>query len=145
MYTPMKAILLKLWTCPNCKKAFSVHDRDCPHCGTRIGLAARVGGKAVFFLKKTNINGAVAECRRTPGAILLDVREAGEFRSGHIPGAMNVPLSVIETIALPKDRPLYVYCLRGTRSRRAVGILKRKGYDARSIGGIASYKGELER
>ncbi len=99
----------------------------------------------MFFLNRTNIKDAVEECRRTSGAILLDVREADEYRSGHIPGAMNEPLSTIETTTLPKDRPLYVYCLRGTRSRRAVRILKRKGYDARSIGGIASYKGELER
>ena len=99
----------------------------------------------MFFLHKTNINDAVEECRRTPGVILLDVREADEFRSGHIPGAINAPLSGIEMVTLPKNRPLYVYCLRGTRSRRAVGILKRRGYDAKSIGGIASYKGELER
>ena len=26
----------KLWTCPQCGKAFSVHDRNCPHCGKRI-------------------------------------------------------------------------------------------------------------
>ena len=99
----------------------------------------------MFFLDRTNINDAVEECRRTPGAILLDVREADEFLSGHIPGAMNAPLSGMETTALPKDRPIYAYCLRGTRSRQAVGILRRKGYDAKSIGGITSYKGELER
>lgn len=99
----------------------------------------------MFFLSRTNINDAAEEYRRTPGAILLDVREEEEFRSGHIPGAVNVPLSAIETTALPKNKPLYVYCLRGTRSRRAAGILRRKGYDAKSIGGIAAYKGELER
>ena len=99
----------------------------------------------MFFLHRTNINDAVEECRRTPGAILLDVREADEFCSGHIPGAINAPLPTIETTTLAKDNPLYAYCLRGTRSRRAVGILKRRGYDARSIGGIVSYKGELER
>ena len=40
---------------------------------------------------------------------------------------------------------LFVYCLRGSRSRRAVGILKRMGYSAKSIGGITAYKGEIER
>lgn len=99
----------------------------------------------MFFLNRTNINDGVKECRGTAGAILLDVREADEFCSGHIPGAISVPLSTIETAALPKDKPLYIYCLRGTRSRQAVGILKRRGYDAKSIGGIAAYKGELER
>ena len=97
----------------------------------------------MFLFKRNSINEAVLECRNTPDAVLLDVREADEFRSGHIPGAVNVPLSRIDAIDIPKDRPLYVYCLRGTRSRKAVSILKRMGYDAKSIGGIASYKGQI--
>ena len=97
------------------------------------------------FLKRTNINDALEEYRRTPCALLLDVRTADEFRLGHIPGAISVPLSEIKKSTLPVDGPLYVYCLRGTRSRRAVGMLKHQGYDARSIGGIMFYKGELER
>lgn len=97
----------------------------------------------MFLFGRSNINDAVDECRNTPDAVLLDVRETDEFRSGHIPGAVNVPLSRIDDIDIPKDRPLYVYCLRGTRSRKAVSILKRMGYDAKSIGGIASYKGQI--
>ena len=46
----------------------------------------------MFFFSKTDINRAVEECRNTPGAVLLDVRETEEFCSGHIPGAVNVPL-----------------------------------------------------
>lgn len=100
----------------------------------------------MFFFRKTNINEAVKECQNTPGAVLVDVREAGEFRSGHIPGAVSVPLSALEQAALPKDKPLFVYCLRGTRSRRAVNRLTRMGYqNARSIGGIASYQGQIEK
>lgn len=99
----------------------------------------------MFFFKRSNINAAVEECRNTPGAVLLDVRETDEFRSGHIPGAVNVPLSAVSTINVPNSNPLFVYCLRGTRSRQAVKLLKRMGYDARSIGGIASYKGQTER
>lgn len=99
----------------------------------------------MFFFNRTSIRDAVEECRSTPNAVLLDVREVDEFRSGHISGAVNVPLSGIRSIGIPKDKPLYVYCLRGTRSRQAASVLKRMGYDARSIGGIASYKGQLER
>ena len=99
----------------------------------------------MFFFGRAKINDAVEECRNTPDAVLLDVRENDEFRSGHIPGAVNVPLSGIGAIGIPKDRPLYVYCLRGTRSRRAVSVLKRAGYTARSIGGIVSYRGTLEK
>ena len=100
----------------------------------------------MFFFNRTTINDAVAACRQTPGAVLLDVREADEFRAGHIPGALNVPLSAIGQVTLPKDKPLFVYCLRGTRSRRAVSHLARMGYqNVKSIGGIISYKGQLEK
>ena len=100
----------------------------------------------MFFFRRTNINDAVEECRNTPGAVLMDVREADEFRSGHIPGAINAPLSTIEQVTLPKDKPLFVYCLRGTRSRRAVNRLKRMGYqNVQSIGGITSFQGQVEK
>ena len=42
-----------------------------------------------------NINKGLDEYRSTPGAILVDVREADEFRADHSPGAVNVPLSTV--------------------------------------------------
>lgn len=91
-----------------------------------------------------NINKGLEEYRSTPGAILVDVRETDEFASGHIPGAVNAPLSTITNTTLPKDKPLLFYCLRGTRSKKAAGILKRMGYgNIKSIGGISEYKGEI--
>ena len=99
----------------------------------------------MLFLRE-DINAGVAACRNTPGAVLLDVREADEFAAGHIPGAVNLPLSRIGQARFDKSTPLFVYCLRGTRSRRAVGELRRMGYiNVKSIGGIASYRGETER
>ena len=93
-----------------------------------------------------NINRGLAEYGSVPGAVLVDVREAEEFAAGHIPGAVNLPLSMIKTVALPKDTPLFLYCLRGSRSLRAMGVLKRMGYtNLRSIGGINTYKGELTK
>lgn len=92
-----------------------------------------------------NMDKGLQEYRAAPGAILVDVREADEFASGHIPGAVNEPLSTINQTTLPKDAPLFLYCLRGTRSRRAAGILKGMGYKSvKSIGGISRYKGEIE-
>ena len=92
-----------------------------------------------------NINRGLEEWRNTENAVLLDVRERDEFCSGHIPGAINQPLSVMEKITVPKEKFLFVYCLRGTRSKRAAGILKKMGYRAKSIGGIADYAEPVEK
>lgn len=92
-----------------------------------------------------NINRGLETYRATSGAILVDVREADEFATGHIPGAVNAPLSTISNTTLPKDAPLFLYCLRGSRSKRAAGILKRMGYTVKCIGGISGYKGTIER
>jgi rhodanese-related sulfurtransferase len=90
-----------------------------------------------------NINKGLMEYKNTPGALLVDVRETDEFASGHIPGAINEPLSTITGTTLPKDKPLFLYCLRGSRSKRAAGLLKKMGYgNVKSIGGISSYRGE---
>ena len=92
-----------------------------------------------------NINRGLEEYRATSGGILVDVREPDEYNSGHIPGAVNEPLSTISQPALSKDAPMFLYCLRGTRSKRAAKILKQMGYTVKSIGGISGYKGEVER
>ena len=98
-----------------------------------------------MFCRREDINVGVEEYRATPGAVLLDVRETDEFQSGHIPGAVNLPLSRIEQAKLERNESIFVYCLRGTRSKQAVSRLARMGYTkVKSIGGITRYKGELE-
>ena len=42
-----------------------------------------------------NIRKGLETYHATPGAVLVDVREADEFASGHIPGAINVPVSLL--------------------------------------------------
>ena len=100
----------------------------------------------MFFFNRTNINDAVEEWRAMADAVLIDVREADEFRAGHIPGAINVPLSGIDTISIPKDKQIFVYCLRGTRSSQAVMKMKKMGYTkVKSIGCIIGYKSRIEK
>ena len=52
-----------------------------------------------------NINRGLGEYRTTSGAILVDVREANEFATGHIPGAVNAPLSTISKQRFRKRSP----------------------------------------
>lgn len=76
--------------------------------------------------------------RMTDGLVtLIDVRPADEFALGHLPGAINVPLSVFDT-RLPNlrtDREIVAYC-RGpwcVMSFEAVAELRRRGFTARRL------------
>ncbi|MGC8967554.1 MAG: rhodanese-like domain-containing protein [Thermus sp.] len=64
------------------------------------------------------------------GAVVVDVRTPGEFAQGHVPGAINLPVEEVARWAdqIPKDKPVYLYCHSGNRSRRAAEYLARKGY-----------------
>lgn len=68
---------------------------------------------------------------------VLDVREAREFRPGHVPGARNLPLSVLAARLpeLPKDQPVYVLCQAGGRSAQATALMRAVGIDATSVRG----------
>ena len=70
-------------------------------------------------------------------ALVVDVREAREYRPGHVPGAQNVPLSVlpVRMPELPKDRPVYVICQSGGRSAQPTALMRAVGIDARSVAG----------
>ena len=101
------------------------------------------------FLRGPGIDQGIKEYGETFGAVLLDVRSPQEYREGHIPGSVNVPLqslAVEGAVRAGKDAPLFVYCHSGARSRQAVSLLARMGYvNAKNIGGIAAYKGKVER
>jgi rhodanese-related sulfurtransferase len=70
-------------------------------------------------------------------AILVDVREQDEWDEGHLERARLVPLSKIQKglkpDALPKDKIVYLHCRSGRRSLIAQELLKKEGYDVRSL------------
>ena len=100
------------------------------------------------FLRGPNINEGVEEFKATEGAFLIDVREVDEYKSGHIPGSKNMPLSRIDNIkniVKDKNAKVFLYCLSGSRSSQAAGYMKHLGYsDVTNIGGIGRYTGPLE-
>ena len=77
------------------------------------------------------------------------MRTPEEYKEGHIPGSLNIPLQAIdkvESVVENIDAPLYVYCHSGARSSEAVSRLREMGYThAMNIGGICSYLGRVER
>ncbi len=71
--------------------------------------------------------------------ILVDVRSPGEFASGHVEGALNVPLDRLQqdVRALLPDQSadLLLYCLSGARSHMAMVWLQQMGYSGARNGG----------
>ncbi len=99
---------------------------------------------------KKEINAGVLEAQATANALLVDVRNDFEYKTGHIPGSFNLALSRILKEAeeeLPdKSRPLYIYCQSGARSARAAKLLELMGYETvTDLGGIADYTGPREK
>ncbi len=78
--------------------------------------------------------------------LLLDVRSRGEFRSGHLPGAVNVPHTELrdhidELRALAGDQRVVVICASGMRSYLAHRALRLAGFNATSLsGGLTTYR-----
>ena len=76
--------------------------------------------------------------------LLIDVREAGEFATGHIPGAVNMPLSGFSprNIPDPEGRTVVLQCAGGRRSGQALDQCARaqSAIDTHLAGGIGAWK-----
>jgi len=79
--------------------------------------------------------------------LLVDVCEEWEFHRSHIEGAVNIPLSIIDTFVheittkYPEYNEIVVYCTLGVRSKTAATILNKHGFKNvySLIGGSTSY------
>lgn len=90
----------------------------------------------------SRIDGKRARDLISDGAILVDVRSEGEFASGHVDGAVNVPVQRIERLAdkAARDKAIVVYCRSGARSASAASTLKRLGFtEVHDLGSIANW------
>lgn len=81
--------------------------------------------------------GELLDRLRCGSATVLDVRPQDEFQQGHVPGALNIPLSQLERrlAELPADREVVAYC-RGpwcVLSFEAVAALRQRGYQVRRL------------
>ena len=80
------------------------------------------------------------------GAAIIDVRMQHEFRTGHIKGAINVPLPGLnkEAARLKKlNKPVITCCLSGSRSMMAKGILSKQGLEVYNGGGWQSLQSKI--
>jgi rhodanese-related sulfurtransferase len=99
--------------------------------------------------------GAVAfedfeEAVKADACMVVDVREPHEFASGHIPKALNMPMSSFDASRLPSGRPVVLICQAGGRSRNALLKAQASGRDdvrhyAGGMNGWRSNNGAVSR
>jgi len=80
---------------------------------------------------------------------IIDVRTVGEFSTGHVIDAINIPLDIVEESVLEqfpnKDEKLYIYCRSGNRSAQAANLLVKQGYtNVYDFGGLNSWPYDIE-
>jgi phage shock protein E len=100
------------------------------------GLVA-VGQTAASLTKPATIVKGVgveefANLRTNKTSVVLDVRTAGEFKAGHIPGALNIDLNSADfdkkVGELDKSKTYLVHCAAGVRSAKACSKLESLGF-----------------
>ena len=117
-----------------------------------LAVALASGGMLLWpFVRRTTGGPWVTPAQAThlinrEDAMVIDVREANEFASGHVLGAKNLPPARMETAAgevmKKKDRPVIVYCDGTDRSGKALAILKKQGFTrvANLSGGLKAWQ-----
>lgn len=98
-------------------------------------------------IKNLNPNQAILLVNRESG-IFVDISELHEYKSGHVPDSINIPLSQmvqqLQLLEKYKAKPVIVVCRTGNRSVRAAARLRKYGFGAVYTlgGGMASWQRE---
>ena len=74
---------------------------------------------------------------------VVDVRDFHEYQSGHIPGALHVPMHTIplRTDEIPTDRTVYAVCESGSRSWQVAAFLQQRGVAVVNVhGGMGMWR-----
>ena len=97
-------------------------------------LALALGCQPAPGPAKASISGAAlaAELKKGATPVILDVRTPEEYRAGHIPGSLNVPLDQLAArlpeLGIAKSDEVVVHCERGPRAAQAEALLTQDGY-----------------
>jgi adenylyltransferase/sulfurtransferase len=125
-------------------------DPSCPACGERPKITRAVELAAPGCAATPSIAARELASLLESGAapVLVDVREAWEFETGSLPGAVNVPLGdvPVEAARLPRDRDVVVFCSVGPRGDRAAELLRAAGIErVRNLrGGLAAWRDDVD-
>lgn len=113
---------------------------------TAIVLATIVAVSPAYAEGVRSIDVKQAQEMKTQGALLIDVREADEYTSGHAPGSVLIPLGQLDKrlkeIEDFRNKPIVLICRSGRRSAAAAEILQKAGFsDTRNVeGGMISWE-----
>ena len=113
-------------------------------------LLTRCGGNAADGSYQQITQEKAKEMMDTQEVIILDVREQDEYDSGHIPGAVLLPVGTIDEdtaaeVIPEKESTVLVYCRSGNRSKTVASALAELGYtNVYEFGGIKTWPYETE-
>lgn len=99
-------------------------------------------------LKPTNAFALIQKNKGNPEFVILDVRTPEEFRSGHLPGAINIGIQADtfkdDMNKLDRSKTYLVYCRTGRRTNQALDIMQELGFThlLRIDGDITKWKAE---
>lgn len=109
------------------------------------GLAAwQASGGEAEAGSSISVDELRAQLSHEPGMLVIDVRQASEFESGHVPGALQLHAGDLpdRLSELPRDRPIATICASGYRSSVAAGLLRQAGFrDVSAVrGGLPDWR-----
>lgn len=115
------------------------HPRHVP-----VKSAADLIADAKARIREVSVDETMQLIETTPNLVLLDCREPNEVNLARLPKALCIPRGILETnieAAVPRDRPVVIYCASGNRSAFAAATLMEMGYTnvASMRGGIRAW------
>lgn len=114
--------------------------------GYDVESVQRIPRSSSLSLKPSDV---ASWLRQTPSALIVDIRSAEAFGTGHVEGAMNLPLSSLHRryAEIPLDRTLLVIDEDGSRAFMVASYLSRKGFTGvrRLAGGKEAWDATLKR
>lgn len=105
------------------------------------GLPAGAEAGEVAGVRTVDVATLQADLAKGAVPLLIDVRTPGEYASGHVPGAVNVPLDELASRVSdlgPAEREVYVVCQSGNRSAKASALLAAQGRHPVNVAGGTS-------
>jgi len=95
-------------------------------------IAAAAATVSPKYITAANLNMMIAE---DADMTIVSVRSAADYTNGHIPGAIDIPLSDLAASLeqINPDAPVYVYCYTGHTGSQATALLQMLGYDAYNL------------